>query len=141
MIKGIGIDLVETGRIGEMIQKHGAHFTGRIFTDGEMGYARGRKRRLEHLAARFAAKEAVAKALGRGMTEGINWQDIEVVHDPSGEPKIKLAGAVGKIAKSMGIRVWHLTLTHVKDMAVAMVVAEGSVARSRTERRGRLEKL
>lgn len=125
MIVGIGVDIVKTSRIAEMLEKHGDHFTGRIFTEGELAYAEARKRRVEHLAARFAAKEAVAKALGRGMSDGIVWCDIEVVNTATGKPEIRLSGQVASMAREMGIAALHLSLSHADEYAVATVIAEG----------------
>ena len=126
MIVGIGVDIVENARISEMLRRHGRSFEEKLFTEGELSYADERRRRTEHLAARFAAKEAVAKALGQGMTNGISWRDIEVVHDQRGKPGVKLTGAVRKLADKMGVQHLHISLSHTDSHSVAFVVAEGA---------------
>src|SRR5689334_16629057 len=86
-ILGHGIDIVETARIRRLVEEHGQHFLDRVFTPGEQAYcARNPKRRYEHLAGRFAAKEAVLKVLGTGWRGGIAWTDIEITKEPSGQP-------------------------------------------------------
>lgn len=124
MIVGIGVDIVENARIAEMLEKHGPAFSAKIFTESELAYAGERRRRIEHLAARFAAKEAVAKALGLGMTNGISWRDIEVVHDQAGKPAVNLTGHVADIAADIGVRTLHLSLSHADSHSIAFVVAE-----------------
>ena len=125
MIVGIGVDIVENARVGELLEKHGRAFEEKLFTEGELSYARERRRRHEHLAARFAAKEAVAKALGQGMSNGVSWRDIEVVHDETGKPGVKLTGPVKKLAEQMGVRSLHISLSHTDSHSIAFVVAEG----------------
>lgn len=122
-ILGHGIDLCEVSRIGEMIAEHGDRFLERCFTPGERAYAGERKRRDEHLAGRFAAKEAVLKALGTGWSTGIGWTDIEVVLLPSGQPTVKLAGRAAEIAASLGIASWFLSITHTSTFAAASAIA------------------
>lgn len=127
-IVGLGIDLAPVDRIARMRVRHGDRFLDRIFTPEEQAYALGRPRRLdEHLAARFAAKEAVLKALGTGLTEGIRWTDIAVARSSSGEPQIVLAGAAAGVAERLGARRWHLSLSHAGGMAAASVVAEDAL--------------
>ncbi len=125
-ILGHGIDLVETKRIGEMVEKYGEQFMERVFTPNEQGYAASSKKRSrERLAARFAAKEAVLKALGTGWRSGIAWTDVEVVREASGLPRIKLAGQALEIATEMVIKGWQLSLTHTEGLAQASVIALG----------------
>lgn len=126
MIIGIGVDIVENARIAELLDKHASSFSDKVFTEGELGYADPRCRRVEHLAARFAAKEAVAKALGLGMSNGISWRDIEVVHDDAGKPSVKLTGLVRDLADKTGVRSFHISLSHTDSHSIAFVVAEGS---------------
>ncbi len=126
MIIGIGVDIVENARVGELIEKHGKSFEQKVFTEGELDYANDRRRRTEHLAARFAAKEAVAKALGQGMSSGISWRDIEVTHNEAGKPEVKLTGPVRKLAQQMGVKTIHLSLSHTDTHSVAFAVAEGT---------------
>ena len=118
-----GIDLVEVARIGRMVTDHGDSFLTRCFTDSERAYAGDRKRRDEHLAARFAAKEAVLKALGTGWANGIAWTDVEVVLLPSGQPTISLDGRAAEIAQSHGITRWLVSLSHTETHALASVIA------------------
>jgi holo-[acyl-carrier protein] synthase len=126
-ILGHGIDLVEVARIRQMIERHGDHFLERCFTDSERSYAAGSvRRRDEHLAARFAAKEAALKALGTGWRDGIAWTDIEVTHQPSGAPTLKVSGQAGRIAEERRIVRWHVSLSHTDSAAMASVIAEGT---------------
>ena len=100
-IVGHGIDIVETARIRKLVEQHGPHFLDRVFTAAEQRYcAASPKRYFEHLAGRFAAKEAVLKVLGTGWRGGIAWTDIEVVKESSGQPRIVLTGECLRIATS-----------------------------------------
>jgi holo-[acyl-carrier protein] synthase len=119
-----GVDLVGVKRIGDMIERHGEHFLSRIFTPGERRYCEGGKRRDEHYAARFAAKEAVLKALGTGWRDGISWTDVEVAVELSGRPIIRLSGRASEIAIAEGIAQFHISLSHAEGFAIASVVAE-----------------
>lgn len=122
-----GIDIVETSRIVEMLDEHGPRFIERCFTDAEREYAEASaKRRLERYAVRFAAKEAVLKALGTGWRNGVSWRDIGIVHEPSGQPKVVLAGRCAEIARERGISQWHVSLSHTDLMAMASVIAVGA---------------
>lgn len=120
-----GIDLVEVARIGRMVTDHDESFLIRCFTDRERNYAGDRKRRDEHLAARFAAKESVLKALGTGWSNGIGWTDVEVVLLPSGQPTISLSGRAAEIAQSQGISKWLVSLSHTETHALASVIGLG----------------
>ena len=91
-LAGHGVDMVDCRRLAAAIERHGERFLRRVFTEAELDYCRGKKRRLEHLAGRFAAKEAVLKVLGTGWQGGINWTDIEVTNEPSGQPRVRLSG-------------------------------------------------
>src|ERR671929_2076093 len=111
-IVGHGIDIVETARIRKLVEHHGEHFLDRVFTQREQAYcALNPKRYFEHLAGRFAAKEAVLKVLGTGWRGGIAWTDIEILPEPSGQPKIRLSGECLKIAKQLGISRWHVSIS------------------------------
>jgi holo-[acyl-carrier protein] synthase len=126
-ILGHGIDIVETARIRRMADDHGQHFLDRVFTPAEQAYcALSPKRRYEHLAARFAAKEAVLKALGTGWRGGIAWTDVEVVKDISGQPRIVLTGECRRIADEMGITHWHISISHIESHATASAIGTGS---------------
>ncbi|HCT44405.1 MAG: ACP synthase [Phycisphaerae bacterium] len=126
MIIGHGVDIVETARIKQMLGDHPERFLERCFTPGEQEDSKSSRRQLEHLAARFAAKEATLKALGTGWAQGIGWTDIEVVRAESGKPSLKVTGRAGEIAAEMGITTWHLSMSHVAPTAIASVIAEGA---------------
>jgi holo-[acyl-carrier protein] synthase len=122
-ILGHGIDIVETDRIKQLVDRHGQHFVERVFTETEHQYcSKNPKRYYEHLAGRFAAKEAVLKVLGTGWRGGIAWTDIEVLRDPSGQPKIKLTGECERIAKELGIVSWHVSISHITTHATASAI-------------------
>ena len=117
-----GIDLVECTRLQGVIDRHGDDFLNRVFTPDELAYCDGRKRRIEHLAARFAAKEAVMKVLGTGWTSGIRWTDIEVSNDPAGRPGIRLTGRCASIASQLGIDTVLISITHTAGHAMASAI-------------------
>lgn len=122
-IVGHGIDIVETARIGRMLEEHGQRFLDRCFTAGEQQYAQANpRRRLEHLAGRFAAKEAVLKVLGTGWRGGIAWTDIEIVKEPSGQPRVALSGECARIAEQLGIGRWYLSISHIETHATASAI-------------------
>jgi holo-[acyl-carrier protein] synthase len=122
-ILGHGIDLVETSRIKRLHDLHGKHFLDRVFTAAEQAYcAANPKRYFEHLAGRFAAKEAVLKVLGTGWRGGISWTDIEVTRDASGQPGVHLTGESARIAAEIGIVRWHLSISHIETHATASAI-------------------
>jgi holo-[acyl-carrier protein] synthase len=125
MIIGHGIDLVDVARIAASIDRHGQRLLDRVFTPAEQAYAAGSKRRMEHLAARFAAKEAALKALATGWRSGIAWTDVEVVSQPSGAPALRITGRAAEIAADRGVTAWHISLTHTEAQAMASVIACG----------------
>lgn len=130
-ILGHGIDLTETARIARLLEDHGERFITRVFTQGERDYCEaGEASRLERYAARFAAKEAVLKALGTGWSGGIAWTDVEVTKRPTGQPSTLLHGEAAKIAEAMGITHWVLSLTHTKTHAMASAIAQGEGGQS-----------
>ena len=118
-----GIDLVDCKRLAEAIGRHGERFLNRIYTQNELAYCRGRKRELEHLAGRFAAKEAVLKLLGTGWKDGIAWTDIEVVNTPSGKPLVKLTGQCRLIADQQGLSSILISISHIDTHAIASAIA------------------
>ncbi len=119
-----GVDLVEDARIAAMVAEHGDRFLTRVFTAGERAEAaRGGSLRTERLAARFAAKEAVLKALGTGWSGGIAWTDVEVVKAANGRPGVALHGEAAEVAARLGVTNWHLSLTHAGGFSLASVVA------------------
>ncbi|MBM3310475.1 MAG: holo-[acyl-carrier-protein] synthase [Candidatus Aminicenantes bacterium] len=114
MVIGVGIDIIEVARVQKAIERN-PRFVDRVFTAAELAYAEGKKSRFQHLAARFAAKEAFFKALGRR----VGWTEVEVANLPSGQPRLVVhaAGEAG-FARS------HVSLSHLADYAVAVVVLE-----------------
>lgn len=125
---GHGVDLVEVARIRAMVEEHGQRFLDRCFTPGEQAYNAESRRRFEHLAARFAAKEATLKALGTGLTGGIAWTDIEVVSSATGAPGLVLRGAAAAAAGARGASSWLISLSHTETHAMASVIALGGAA-------------
>ena len=125
-VLGHGIDLVDVARVAGLIGRHGERFVGRCFTADEVGYAHRRPaKRAEHLAARFAAKEAVLKALGTGRRGDVAWTDVGVTRDPLGKPGVRLTHAAADLADAAGVMAWELSLTHTSTQASASAVALG----------------
>ncbi|MBM4111160.1 MAG: holo-ACP synthase [Phycisphaerae bacterium] len=126
-ILGIGIDLVDCARIERMLGDHEQMFLDRVYTAAEQDYCGRARNRIERLAARYAAKEAVLKAIGTGMRDGMSWTEIEVSHDGLGAPAVTLTGVVARTAAERGVVRLHLSMTHAGGMAMAQVVAMGLV--------------
>jgi len=127
-IIGHGIDLVEIARIERMLEDHGDRFVARCFTSDERAYAEASAAvRGERYAARFAAKEAVLKALGTGLRDGIEWTDIEVARNAAGAPSAVLGGRAEEIARTLGIEAWSLSLSHAGGLAMASAIASGDL--------------
>lgn len=123
-IVGHGLDLVDIDRFAAFIERHAERAVPRLFTEAEADYARANpKRRIEHLAARFAAKEAALKALGTGWARGIAWTDVEVCRDAAGRPTLRLSGRAGEIAAERGIARIEISLTHTPAFAAASAIA------------------
>lgn len=116
---GMGIDLTEVDRIQSLLVKNGDRFKQRVFTAGEIAYCDSCAESSMHYAARFAAKEAVAKALGTGFAEGVTWADIEVLRSGTGVPTVKLHGGAAKVAAAAGVTRVLLSLTHTRTTAGA----------------------
>lgn len=125
MILGIGTDITEVLRIAKMIERHGELFINRVYTEHEIEYCAARKAATQHYAGRWAAKEAVLKALGTGWVKGIRWRDIEVRNAPSGAPLVNLQGGAREVAERAGIARIHLSISHCRSHATAYAVAEG----------------
>jgi holo-[acyl-carrier protein] synthase len=122
-IIGHGIDIVETARIRQLVEEHGKHFLDRCFTEAEQAYClQNSKRRFEHLAGRFAAKEAVLKVLGTGWRGGISWTDMEILNEASGQPRLSVSGESRRIADEMGINQWHVSISHIETHATASAI-------------------
>lgn len=118
-----GIDLVDFHRIEQMVERHDQRFLDRVFTAAEQAYAQANKNKMEKLAGRFAAKEAVLKLLGTGWRGKIAWTDIEVINNPVGQPEVTLSGQVEKIAKKLGVEHISVSITHTANFAIASAVA------------------
>src|SRR5246500_5995994 len=123
---GIGVDLVDCARIEHSLERFGERFLHRVFTDGEIQYSMSMKFPARHLAARFAAKEAVSKAFGTGIGKAMGWRDIDIQKKPSGEPFLVFSGPAKKLATRRGVTAALVTLSHTEHHAVACVVLEGT---------------
>jgi holo-[acyl-carrier protein] synthase len=120
-----GVDLVDCLRLREAIDQHGQRFLQRVFTPAELAYCLGKKRETEHLAGRFAAKEAVFKALGAADRDGATWREVEVRRAENGAVEVTLSGRLGRLAAGSGVGRVRLSLSHTRDLAGAAVVLEG----------------
>lgn len=136
MILGTGIDMVEIRRVEDSVARFGERFLKRVFTAGERAYCEERGQgKAQSLALRWAAKEAVSKALGSGIRRGVNFRDIEVTSDALGRPSVGLHGGAARVAKRKGIATVHLSLSHDGPLAVAFAVAEGGGVKKKKARR------
>ena len=124
-VLGVGVDLVECARIQHSIDRFGDRFLHRVFTDGEIQYSMSMKFPPRHLAARFAAKEAVSKAFGTGIGKAMGWRDIDVRKKPSGEPFLVFSGPAQELAVKRGVASALITLSHSEHHAIACIVLEG----------------
>ena len=117
----VGVDIIEISRIETVLKRHGDRFLRRVYTEGELAYANGR---VSALAARWAAKEAAAKAFGTGIGQ-VSFQEIEVVCDTQGKPELVLHGEAARLAHSLHLDQFAVSLSHAADYALAFVVAQG----------------
>lgn len=124
MIIGTGIDLIEVERVKTLVDK-GEQTKARFFHSGEIAYCEAQTNYAESYAVRFAAKEALFKGLGTGWRDGMGWNEIEIRLDELGKPELFLHGAAHAKASLLGIQKIHVSLSHLKDLAIAMVVLEG----------------
>ena len=125
MILGLGTDMIEIARIEHSVARYGDAFLRRIYTPAEIAYCRQKKKNsAESFAARFAAKEAAAKALGTGIHRGIGWQDLEVTRKPGEAPQLRLHGRAAERAAQLGVTHISLSLTHTAETAIAVVIME-----------------
>jgi holo-[acyl-carrier protein] synthase len=124
MIIGTGVDIVEIERLRKIIDRLKDRFIVRVFTAGEQKYCRNHRNPLPHFAARFAAKEAVFKALGTGWAKGVTWLDVDVRREGQDAPTIVLHGEAQRLSASKGVHKVHLSLSHSEQWAVAMVILE-----------------
>jgi holo-[acyl-carrier protein] synthase len=124
MIVAIGIDAVEVSRMEGVLSRRGERFRARVFTEAEVSYCESHAPSAAGYAARFAAKEAVMKALGTGWAGGVEFRDIEVVRDENNPPSIRLRGKALEKFKALGAHTIHLSITHTRNLALAQVVLE-----------------
>jgi holo-[acyl-carrier-protein] synthase len=121
VIEGIGVDVVEIDRIHEVVSKWGDRFLNKVFTEAELNYADSKLNPFPHIAARFAVKEAVAKALATGWSGGFQWKDVEVQNDVSGKPSVILRGKMKELLKESRILI---SISHSDTIVVAFAVIE-----------------
>lgn len=124
MILGTGIDLIEVARMAGSLERFGERFLGRILVPAEIDYCRAQAFPAPHVAARFAAKEAVSKAFGTGIGASLGWHDIEIERLGSGQPVVRLHGKGLALLASVGGRRLHVSLTHTQNYAAAVAVLE-----------------
>ncbi len=124
MVIGLGTDLIEIARIERSVERYGPAFLERIYTPGEIAYCQRKRNAAESFAARFAAKEAGAKALGTGISRGVSWREFEVRRQPGQRPELHLSGRALEIADRLGVRRLSLSLSHSETLSMAVVVAE-----------------
>jgi holo-[acyl-carrier protein] synthase len=122
-VVGIGTDIIECLRIAQMIQRHGEQFITRVYTPHEMQYCQARKQSTQHFAGRWAAKEAVLKALGTGWRRGISWRDVEIRTESSGKPFIVLHGGAREVSDELGIQEVLVSISHCRSHATAYAIA------------------
>jgi len=127
MIYGIGTDIIEVARI-EKVMERDIGFRDKIFTAGEIEYCETKKHKFENYAARFSAKESFLKAIGTGWRFGIRFADIEVFHDELGKPFIRVHGKAKELLTSLSISKIHVSLSHLKELATAIVILESETA-------------
>jgi holo-[acyl-carrier protein] synthase len=124
MIVGIGVDIVEVDRVRQAIERQEDRFLNRIFTPAEQEFCRKHHNSFPHYAVRFAAKEALFKALGTGWAKGVTWLDVEVRREGQSAPTLLLSSEAQRLSAAMGTRSVHITLSHTHQFAVAMVILE-----------------
>jgi holo-[acyl-carrier protein] synthase len=125
MLIGTGVDLIEIERIAHSIERYGERFLRRIYTDHEIAYCTSKRSSAESFAARFAAKEAGAKALGTGISRGVTWIEFQIARQPGGRPILELRGRAALLAQDLGVKTISLSLTHTGNLAMATVMMEG----------------
>lgn len=134
-VLGIGTDIVENLRIAQMIERHGELFLRRVYTPHEIEYCRVRKASTQHYAGRWAAKEAVLKAIGTGWSRGIRWLDVEVRNEDGGPPRVTLRGGALQVSRQAGVAEILISIAYCRSHAVAYALALGPS----TERPGSVE--
>jgi len=126
LIFGIGIDLVEVDRLNKSVEKFGDKFLNRLFTENEIKYCQTKFNCYQHFAVRFAAKEALLKAIGTGLRDGITWHQIEIINDKLGKPLILTHGKCYQILQKLAVKNLELSLSHTKHYGAAVVILEQS---------------
>ena len=127
-ILGIGTDIVECLRIAQMIERHGELFITRVYTEYEIDYCRQRKAATQHFAGRWAAKEAILKALGTGWVRGLSWRDMEIRNERSGRPTAAFRGGARDLVERKGISDVMVSISHCRSHATALAIAMGDEA-------------
>jgi holo-[acyl-carrier protein] synthase len=127
-IIGIGTDIIECLRIAQMIERHGELFINRVYTKHEIQYCQSRKLATQHFAGRWAAKEAILKALGTGWRRGISWRDIEVRNEPGGRPTVAMRGGARDVVEQLGITEMLISISHCRSHATAYALAQAEAA-------------
>ena len=124
-IIGIGTDITECLRIARMIERHGELFIDRVYTPEEIKYCQSRKLATQHFTGRWAAKEAILKALGTGWRRGITWCDVEVRNEPGGRPVVAVRGGAKEVVEQLGIAEILVSISHCRSYATATAIAVG----------------
>ena len=122
-IPGIGTDIVECLRIAQMIEHHGEQFINRVYSEHEIGYCSSRKAATQHFAGRWAAKEAVMKAMGTGWRRGVDWRDIEIRNSANGQPVIAMRAGIRDLIEELGIGEVMISISHCRSHATAYAIA------------------
>ncbi len=120
MVFGIGIDIIEIDRVKDSVEKYGDHFLRKVYTQTELDYCLGKGNKYQHLAARFAAKEAVFKALSTGWNKDVGWQDIEIYNEPNGLPLVNLKGEVGSFLNDG--KNLKISMSHSRDYVTCVAI-------------------
>lgn len=126
MIVGLGVDIIGVGRIRHALERHGDRLVQRLFTAGEQEYCRAHRDAAPYFAVRFAAKEALFKALGTGWAQGVTWTDVEVRRNEYGAPGLVLSGRAAEVSRSLGVARIHVSLSHSEESAIALVILESA---------------
>ena len=122
---GLGTDITECLRIARMIERHGELFINRVYTPEEIKYCQSRKQATQHFTGRWAAKEAILKALGTGWRRGISWRDIEVRNEPGGKPMVAVRGGAKDVVEQLEISEIQVSISHCRSHAIACAIAMG----------------
>ncbi len=122
-IIGVGTDIIECSRIGQMIERHGEQFIARVYTPHEIEYCSSRKHAMQHYSAHWAAKEAILKALGSEWVRGIRWKDIEIRITAGERPRVAFAGGARELCETLGVTEMQLSLSHCRTFATAVAIA------------------